>query len=90
MIPIENHDYEAHSTSERARRRWILSLLADGQGLDGECFPVSSIKHKELAAAAAAHDDSLARRKESMRLCCIRCQGALTSVSAFKSHSGII
>jgi len=62
MVPhIKNYDYELTPQSSALGGGWLLRLLADGRELGRRVFPpVSSIKDKRLAAAAA-HDDALAR-----------------------------
>ena len=58
---VENYDYELTPQSSAHGGGWMLRLLADGQELGRRAFPaVSSITDKQLAAAAA-HDDALAR-----------------------------
>ncbi|QBE64907.1 hypothetical protein [Pseudoduganella lutea] len=58
---IENYDYELTPQSSALGSGWLLRLLADGQELGRRVFPpVSSIKDKQLAAAAA-YDDALDR-----------------------------
>lgn len=61
MTPIENYKYELTSQASVLGGGWVLRLLVDGQELGRRVFPpVSSIKDQELAAAAA-HDEALAR-----------------------------